>query len=242
MGEKFKNSNFCKKLKELKSNKTFLVTTVTVILALSLVITLAVLTNRAKKMNVDADLPLDDGSVDSDVKDPAKDEGSGNKEPDVQVKPAPTFSIVPAEDGAFSKGHDATLQVYSSTTNDYRVHLGMDIMTAEDAPVYAAEAGKVTQVWEDPMMGWCVAISHEGDYCTFYKNLSKDLAEGIETGVSIEKGQQIGTVGASAWLEIAEEPHLHFEMTLAGVSVNPAEHFTKEVLDSMRYNKNYEDK
>ena len=239
MGEKFKNSNFYKKLKDLKNNKTFLVTAITVILALSLVITLAVLTNRAKKLNVSDDLSSDDGIIDSDVKDPVPNE---NKKPDATVKPAPTFSVVPAEEGSFSKGHDASLQVYSATTNDYRVHLGMDIMTAENAPVYAAEAGKVTQIWEDPMMGWCVAISHEGEYCTFYKNLSKDLAEGIETGVSVTKGQQLGTVGNSAWLEVAEEPHLHFEMTLAGVSVDPAEHMTKDVLDSMRYSKNYEDK
>ena len=241
MGEKFKNSNFYQKLKELKSNKTFVVTTVTVVLALSLIVTLAALTNRAKKMNVDVDTPLDDGSIDSDVNEPSTD-NSGNKEPTTQVKPKPTFSLVPAEDGAFSKGHDATLQVFSPTTNDYRVHLGMDILTAENAPVYAAEAGTVTQIWEDPMMGWCVAVSHADEYCTFYKNLSKELSDGIETGASVSKGQQLGTVGNSAWLEIAEEPHLHFEMTLAGVSVDPAEHLTKDVLDAMRYNKSYEDK
>lgn len=239
MGEKFKNSKFFKKLKELKSNKTFLVTAVTVVLALSLVITLAALTNRAKKLNTDTNLPLDDGSIDSDLKNPSS---NNTQNPSESKKPAPTFSLVPAENGAFSKGHDATLQVYSATTNDYRVHLGMDIMTAENAPVYAAEAGKVSQIWEDPMMGWCVAVSHEGEYCTFYKNLSKDLAEGIETGVSVEKGQQLGTVGSSAWLEIAEEPHLHFEMTLAGVSVDPAEHLTESALNMMRYDKNYEDK
>ena len=140
------------------------------------------------------------------------------------------------------KGHDATLQVYSSTTNDYRVHLGLDLLAKENAPVYAAEAGTVTQIWEDPMMGWCVAVSHAGEYCTFYKNLSKELADGIETGVSVSRGQQIGNVGSSAWLEVAEEPHLHFEMTLSGVSVNPAEHMTKDILDRMQYDMGYEDK
>ena len=40
---------------------------------------------------------------------------------------------------------------------------------------------------------------------------------------NIYAGQTIGAVGASAMLEIAQEPHLHFAVTRNGVSVDPME-------------------
>ncbi|MBQ4137314.1 MAG: M23 family metallopeptidase, partial [Clostridia bacterium] len=37
----------------------------------------------------------------------------------------------------------------------------------------------------------------------------------------VNKGQLIGAVGNSAMIEIANEPHLHFEMTAAGAYIDP---------------------
>ena len=43
--------------------------------------------------------------------------------------------------------------------------LGIDISTLEGADVRAAADGSVAKIWEDPMMGYCVALSHAGE-CT----------------------------------------------------------------------------
>ena len=40
-------------------------------------------------------------------------------------------------------------------------------------------------------------------------------------GEKIEKGQSIGTVGNTAAFEIADEPHLHFEMIKDSTQVDP---------------------
>ena len=37
----------------------------------------------------------------------------------------------------------------------------------------------------------------------------------------VEKDQLIGAVGNSAIIEIASEPHIHFEMTVSGAYVDP---------------------
>ena len=37
----------------------------------------------------------------------------------------------------------------------------------------------------------------------------------------VEKGPTIGTVGETSSFEIADEPHLHFEMYKEGEAVNP---------------------
>jgi murein DD-endopeptidase MepM/ murein hydrolase activator NlpD len=116
---------------------------------------------------------------------------------------------------------------------DYRVHLGVDIVTEENAPVYAAADGKIEKIWEDVKMGYCMAVNHSGDCVTVYKNLGATLPEGITEGVSVRSGQLIATVGNSAMVEIAEEPHLHFEMKVGGMDVDPIEYFSKSALEAL---------
>ena len=69
--------------------------------------------------------------------------------------------------------------------NDYRVHLGVDLVTKENAPVYAAADGKVSKIWEDPLMGCCIAIEHAGNYVTIYKNLNTELVTFCDTYVNL---------------------------------------------------------
>ena len=54
---------------------------------------------------------------------------------------------------------------------------------------------------ESPMVG------------TYYSAPSPDSAPFVKEGENVTKGQSLGTVGNSAAFEIADEPHLHFEMT-----------------------------
>ena len=137
------------------------------------------------------------------------------------------------------KEHDAALQVYSVTMGDYRVHLGVDIVTEENAPVYAAADGKIEKIWEDVKMGYCMAVEHSGNCVTVYKNLGTTLPEGIAEGVSVRSGQLIATVGNSAMVEIAEEPHLHFEMTVGGLSVDPLEYYDEKALEALNLDSSY---
>ena len=144
----------------------------------------------------------------------------------------PSF-ILPVS-GILSAKHDPSLQVHSTTMNDYRVHLGVDIVTDANAPVYAAADGTVSKIWEDTLMGYCVAIKHSGDCYTIYKNLSETIPQGISEGSKVRAGQLIGSIGESAMVEIAEEPHLHFEMTVADLSVDPLEYFDDKSLESLK--------
>ena len=142
--------------------------------------------------------------------------------------------------GILSKKHDTSLQVYSATMKDYRVHCGIDIITEEGAPVYAAADGTVSQIWDDPLMGKCIALSHSGDCYTVYKNLGEEIANGIEAGVNVGKGQLIASVGNTAMIELAEEPHLHFEITVGGEAADPLEFFDDAALVSLTVDSSYE--
>lgn len=135
----------------------------------------------------------------------------------------PTF-IMPVS-GTISKQHSDTALVYSLTMEDYRVHMGVDISSTLGKAVLAAADGVITKVYEDPMMGTCIEISHSGDALSVYKNLAPELPEGIAEGVNVRSGQTIASVGESALIEISEEPHIHYELKIADKWVNPVDYF-----------------
>ena len=140
----------------------------------------------------------------------------------------PTFAL--PVDGSLGMSHDPDNQVKNLTTGDWRVHMGIDIICAEGAPVYASADGTVSQVFADPMMGYTVVIKHTGGYSTVYKNLSSTHATGIAEGNSVYAGQLLGTVGDSALLEIAEDAHLHFEIHLDDEQLDPLDCLTASAI------------
>ena len=90
-------------------------------------------------------------------------------------------------------------------------------------------------------MGHCIAIKHGGDACSIYKNLSTEIPEGIQTGAKVEAGQLIGYIGETAMIEIADEPHLHYEMTVGGIQVNPLDYFEEEAIATLSKAADFED-
>jgi murein DD-endopeptidase MepM/ murein hydrolase activator NlpD len=51
------------------------------------------------------------------------------------------------------------------------------------------------------------------------------MPSSVSVGVNVSAGDTIGYVGDTALIEISESPHLHFEMTKDGESINPLSHF-----------------
>ena len=84
--------------------------------------------------------------------------------------------------------------------------------------------GIVTEVYAHPMMGTTVVIRHDGDAESVYQNLAEDVA--VSVGDTVKSGEVLGAVGESALIEIAEEPHLHFALRVAGKSVNPLDYIS----------------
>ena len=234
MQKNWKESEFFKKLKHIRVNRAVYLSAIIVLLSISVVLIITAINNRANK--------TPEGTTPPAVESPAP-EGTTPPQANENDKPTqgntlPEFALPVG--GVLSKKHSVDTQVFSPTLNEYRVHLGIDIATEEAAPVCAMAQGTVAQIWEDPMMGWCVAVSHTGDAVTVYKNLAKQMADGIAVGAEVEAGQLLGSVGDTAMIEIAEEPHLHVEMTVKGLQVDPLDYFSKEVLSALTEDSIYE--
>lgn len=134
---------------------------------------------------------------------------------------APRVMYYRPVEGEIIKEHSVDKLVYSETMQDYRVHGGIDIACAESAEVIAFADGTVASVKEDYFDGVTVAITHDKGVVSYYMNLSPELAEGISVGAEVLAGQLIGTVGTSSRAEALDPTHLHFEMTVNGLLVDP---------------------
>ena len=155
------------------------------------------------------------------------DDGQNQNPPDQDASLILPEFVAPTV-GLVTKSHDLDTLVFSKTTDDWRVHRGIDISCKAGAAVMAAADGTVSEIVDDGFFGKTVKIQHNGGGVTIYANLAPELAEGLEVGKAVKCGQVIGCVGETASMEIAEEPHLHFEMTVGGKSVDPMSYISAE--------------
>ena len=109
--------------------------------------------------------------------------------------------------------------------HDLRFHRGLDIAANIGSPVFASASGQVIRAgYDDKGYGWYVVIDHGYNVKTFYAHMSK-----IETQTEkyVKRGQVIGEVGNTGK---STGPHLHYEIHLFGVPVNPINYIMDEDL------------
>ena len=122
-------------------------------------------------------------------------------------------------DGEISKDFAKDSLVYSETLKEWVTHMGIDIKAEKTTVVKAAESGTIKSIKNDPRYGLTVVIDHGDGYQTIYANLL--TSEFVVEGENVEKGQSIGTVGNTAVFEVADEPHLHFEILKESIPQDP---------------------
>ena len=94
-------------------------------------------------------------------------------------------------------------------------HSGIDICAPYGTPVRAAADGDVTGASLGAGYGRGIVLDHGHDVVTVYGHLS---AIAVLPGQHVMRGQVIGYVGESGR---ATGPHLHYEVRVHNVPVNP---------------------
>lgn len=117
----------------------------------------------------------------------------------------------PVNSSKLAKGHSVESLVYSETLNMWSTHAGVDITCDEGAEIFSVLDGTVVSAESDPLMGNMVVIFHAGGLKTVYASLGS-IAQDLEAGDTVQRGQVIGQAGNSAINESAEGNHLHFEV------------------------------
>ena len=153
-------------------------------------------------------------NVNSDTSSDSDKKGSNANEEENQE-----LSFSKPVEGEIMREYAKDNLIYSQTLEEWTTHTGIDIKADKTTVVKSAEAGTVKTIKNDPRYGLTIVIEHSDGFQTVYSNLL--TSEFVVEGEKVEKGQSLGTVGNTAAFEIADEPHLHFEILKDSVSVDP---------------------
>lgn len=97
----------------------------------------------------------------------------------------------------------------------YGFHTGLDLAAPAGTPVAAAFYGTVEETGENEVWGKYVLLRHSDSLETYYCHLS---AVNVTQGAVLRNGEIIGYVGSTGW---STGPHLHFEVRIDGVRMDP---------------------
>lgn len=103
----------------------------------------------------------------------------------------------------------------SPFTGRREFHKGLDIAGPTGTPVYAPARGKVTFLGKEGGYGMMLVIDHGGGKVTRYGHLHESP---LKKGQEVMRGELIGTMGNTGR---STGPHLHYEVRVDGVPVNP---------------------
>ena len=107
-----------------------------------------------------------------------------------------------------------------------RPHKGIDLGCDRGTPVFATGDGTVEIAAESGQnggYGHMVLLNHGFGYKTRYAHLSRIH---VKPGQKVLRGQLIAETGNTG---ISQAPHLHYEVILKGVPVNPINYFNRDM-------------
>jgi murein DD-endopeptidase MepM/ murein hydrolase activator NlpD len=130
----------------------------------------------------------------------------------------PVALLHPLPDGRLTQPFGCTdyqREPWSDSCASHHFHSGVDLAAPSGTRVLAATAGVVRVGHQRDGYGLYVVLVRDARVATLYGHL---LWASVSTGDSLLAGQQIGAVGSSG---NSSGPHLHFELRLDDVPVDP---------------------
>lgn len=99
-------------------------------------------------------------------------------------------------------------------------HSGLDIGASRGTQVYSTAGGVVRMANYNGGYGNVIFVDHGYGFSTVYAHLHK---LNVKVGQQVTKGQLIGSVGSTG---ASTGPHLHYEVRVNGVAVNPTKYLS----------------
>jgi murein DD-endopeptidase MepM/ murein hydrolase activator NlpD len=133
-------------------------------------------------------------------------------------------AMLPVHDPEISSDFGWRVAPCSACSSD---HQGVDFVPGEGKPVMAILNGVVAEAGLNQGYGYWVKIEHivpitEGEverWVTVYAHLKAgSIPDDVRVGANVARGQTLGAVGSTG---ISTGPHLHFELHIDGVVVDP---------------------
>lgn len=106
-------------------------------------------------------------------------------------------------------------------TGAYAMHSGLDLGADYGEPIYAALDGTVVKAKSSSDYGNFIALDHGDGLVTLYAHCSQLL---VDVDEHVSKGQIIARAGSTGR---STGPHLHFEVRVQGVRIDPSYYLPK---------------
>ena len=132
---------------------------------------------------------------------------------------AATPTIRPVESGWVSSRFGYRKSPF---TGRKEFHKGYDISARRGSPILATANGTVVYTGKKGFLGKLLEINHGRGVVTRYAHLDKYLKK---PGDKVKRGDPIATVGNTGR---STGPHLHYEVRLNGMPVNPEKHILND--------------
>jgi murein DD-endopeptidase MepM/ murein hydrolase activator NlpD len=126
--------------------------------------------------------------------------------------------VMPANHATLTQPFGCTtleIEPWSAACAGGHFHSGIDLAAPLDTPVYAATPGLVTMHRERGGYGLYIIVVRDPQLSTLYGHLDWPL---VQPGDVVAAGQAIALMGSTG---NSTGPHLHFEVRIAGVPVDP---------------------
>jgi len=117
---------------------------------------------------------------------------------------------------------------YSDGGRAGSIHYGLDLASPTGTPVVASASGRVVFAGHRLITGYSIVLEHLPGVFGLYYHM--DSLE-VESGSYVRRGEVLGTVGATG---LATGPHLHWEIRVSGVPVEPEWFLAEPLLDTHR--------
>ncbi len=115
--------------------------------------------------------------------------------------------------------------IYNDGTSARSIHNGIDYSAVPGTPVFAGGDGRVVFAGERIISGNTVVIEHLPGVYSMYYHLTDIYVEKEDI---LSAGEPVGTVGATGLVTGA---HLHWEVRVSGVAVNPEPLMAGSIID-----------
>ncbi len=135
-----------------------------------------------------------------------------------------TTYVVPMQNATIVKDYSGSELQYNDTLRQWEIHKAIDFQAGDDLNVYAVADGTVSNVYTNYLEGTVIEISHSDGIVSIYKSLNSEVS--VAVGDNVSAGQIIGQVADSMAQESNTGTHLHFEMTVNGVKVDPNDYLS----------------
>ncbi len=139
------------------------------------------------------------------------------------------FMVPVPEPRITSRFGDRRTFIYFDDKTAGSIHLGIDYGAPAGTAVAACGAGRVVMSCERILTGHTVVIEHFPGVYSLYYHLETRF---VEEGQLLEKGEQIGTIGMTG---LATGAHLHWEIRISGIPVEPEIFLGTPLIDKARY-------